>query len=524
MDTPATDEPRLLGDEGDPEWKEKVSLQGGTDRCLSEHPELPPVITRQPFTSSSSSSSLLIMPSGGDRSKGDHLSRDGGCSNYRNILSFMPSRDENEEEDRSTDGYSVSSSYFDLMDFQASNWIKAMDVPAFGFAAFAIISAITHPILFLAGAATAFGTATAVGAGYDFLSFFCMRPSRDEVMDAEATAPLPQQHDTVGDAAKVEEEPPAEYSASSALPSFPQSTFQLEAVLSRTEDLPENWVEQHYPKLEQNTIAGYSFVGLNVVQFFIVFFADDAPYNFYEFQRRRGDEDIKYGSWKEVQHTVQSLSMHPEAQSKMDDNSYKFFTRKLHFKAKTNNSFIGPAFATTTKIQRFLIISKCQAVLESKTTLADIPFAERFFLMERWIINAQKEDDRYVTTCSMSSQVFFTQSCPFESQIRTKSSKAVKEIAKAWCEMATEALKLAEKSKSRRLQEEQNEFFEEKKESPSFEKQSQVDTSFEVEREANRCIVSNDDGVLSVVEGEPLRKRRGSSIHRALSSLVGKRP
>lgn len=103
-----------------------------------------------------------------------------------------------------------------------------------------------------------------------------------------------------------------------------------------------------------------------------------------------------------------------------------------------------------------LLVSKGLCILESKTTLADIPFADRFFVIERWIIRATKEEGWYLATCSASSQVLFHKGgCPFEGQIRSKSNSTLRDIGRAWCTMATEALKLTEQTKRKRLQREE---------------------------------------------------------------------
>lgn len=151
------------------------------------------------------------------------------------------------------------------------------------------------------------------------------------------------------------------------------------------------------------------------------------------------------------------LSLHPSAATSIQDlqqqSIHSLQQRVISFKAKTN-SFFGPPYASTTKTQRILIGSKKWAVLESKTLLSDIPFCDRFIVMERWVIEAEKHHDDHIYTCSVSSscQVIFTKSCPFEYQIRTKSETALKDVGVAWSAMAQQALKLAEKNRVMRQQ------------------------------------------------------------------------
>jgi hypothetical protein len=124
----------------------------------------------------------------------------------------------------------------------------------------------------------------------------------------------------------------------------------------------------------------------------------------------------------------------------------------LNFRAKTN-SYFGPPYATTTKVQRALCASKRLLVLESKTTLADIPFCDRFFVMERWVVTSEKTiDGQYHATLSISAQVFITKKCPFESQIFAKSQETILDIAQQWTIMAQEALKLTEEARRKRIE------------------------------------------------------------------------
>jgi len=67
-------------------------------------------------------------------------------------------------------------------------------------------------------------------------------------------------------------------------------------------------------------------------------------------------------------------------------------------------------------------------------------------------VTAEKLDGRYVAHVTASCEVIFLESCPFEQQIKTKSTSTIADIVKSWCTMATEALKLTEKAKLNRLQ------------------------------------------------------------------------
>ena len=118
----------------------------------------------------------------------------------------------------------------------------------------------------------------------------------------------------------------------------------------------------NYPSLKNTVIQDQCFVGLNVAEFFRVFFSDHAPYNFQEFNVKRGDRNITYRTWTPVifdpSHRLQQnepLSMRPDAKTttapattttKTESSLYcdyhSYQTRTLNFQAKTNNGLLGP--------------------------------------------------------------------------------------------------------------------------------------------------------------------------------------
>jgi hypothetical protein len=374
----------------------------------------------------------------------------------------------------------ASSAYFDQTDFNSMIWMQAMDAPTFGLAVIALTTVITHPILFMAGAIAALGTATAVGASYDLLEGplrrwmpcgdstavtvcgqTCTETSTQVDDVAEETVAITptelviKQYQDVADEATVESsttEDPADVQESNRQQNHHHQGILSEATIITLDDaLPDDCVDEYYPPLKNQVVQDVEMLGLNTVQFFRVFFANAAPYNFLEYQKKRGDIDITYGLWEDLTNEGPA-SLHPKATNRLpsDLGYHSFQERILKFRAKTN-SFIGPMYATTTKHQRILIVSKRCAVIESRTYLADIPYCDRFTVMERWVIKAIKEDGHYTARISTYCQVFFTKSCPFEGQIRSKSASTVSEVVKGWCVMAQEALKLTEQAKKDRI-------------------------------------------------------------------------
>jgi hypothetical protein len=341
-----------------------------------------------------------------------------------------------------------SAAYYDLSsDFDPSNWLKTMDATSWGIAAVALATAITHPLLFVAGAITCFTSVKAAGAGYEYFVDSSVAKWCCGWKPCESTCEKDFTNDDFTTASSTRS------SAHHPDPEVPVALAPSILLSPLSPDgsgvFPDDWVNSYYPKLETKVIEGESFVGLNALEFDRIFFADSAPYHFKEFQKKRGDQDIHYGKWENID-TTGGISLHPSAVERpLDRKPHSFRERVISFKAKTN-SFFGPPYATTKKRQRMLIVSKRLAVLESKTSLEDIPFCDRFFVMERWVVEADK-DELYTAHLSTSMQTIFTNSCPFESQIRSKSGSTIWEVGHTWCKMAQQALLLAEQAKLDRL-------------------------------------------------------------------------
>ena len=433
-----------------------------------------------------------------------------------------PNNRSNDDADSVTSG-----AYFDPVDLAPSNWKKAISMgPTFGFALVALAAILVNPVIFMAGA-FAFGTLHAAGMGYGYctagaadanniagntrtktsLSSSEIAASWEQVLLSICYKELP-----VEEAEKVIAESKETSAATASLPELkedpavlsnslilaPPTTSALTKGVSdntspgiasidqqheiapaerlmpthlnvEAKPLTKEDVEQVYPSLENMVVKDVSFPGLHAIEFFRVFFADDAPYNFMELQKQRGDLDIHYDQWKPLGMEDPIMLHHDTSQhhstvaaAAVDHQSRKssFQGRVLTFKAKTNN-FVGPLYANTRKTQRILLHHKTHIVMESRTDLKDIPFCDKFYVLERWIIRAEKVQDgstyKYVSTLTASSEVVFTQSCSFAGQIRSKSASTIKDLVKCWCSMAKEALKLTEQRKTLRLQHEQEE-------------------------------------------------------------------
>lgn len=148
--------------------------------------------------------------------------------------------------------------------------------------------------------------------------------------------------------------------------------------------------------------------------------------------------------------------MHPQApSSEIPQHSLTSYERTLSFKTLTK-SYFGPPYAYAFKKQR-IHVHKRLMILESRVELKDIPFCDRFFVLERWILHSPKSKERKLSFLNVHSQVFFTQQCTFEPQIRTKSLSTLKDILTSWCQMAQQVLEITIKHKLERERRRQDE-------------------------------------------------------------------
>ena len=148
--------------------------------------------------------------------------------------------------------------------------------------------------------------------------------------------------------------------------------------------------------------------------------------------------------------------------------------RILKFNTLTK-SYFGPAYAKAVKTQRVTQLSENILVIEHVTQLMDILFSDRFRVIERWVVDAVKNDAAkrstsatdgediigqraegtgdalYTCRLSVHAEVDMLKSCSWEAQIRKRASETFTEVATEWCKSATVALKATEKQKQKRL-------------------------------------------------------------------------
>ena len=366
--------------------------------------------------------------------------------------------------------------HFDNSDFMPSNWTGAAEyIPPLGMAVVAGGLLFMAPIVFVGGiltACTALGAVHAAQASYER----CFQGKMSDVYEDDKETS--QQHQTpsmetsrnammqdktvinmatVGDSSSGVKPEASTSSQATEVISTHSRLLQDPSMLETCEQALE-WVNHYYPPLAFKNVDNLEFKGLNALEYFDVFLADDAPYTFEEIQKKRQDKNIRYGKWENLTGVTQPSLVAAAATiiSPKHEEETKYHhhlkERVLNFDAKTNNGFLGPPYATTTKVQRCLVANKRLVVVESKTTMSNIPFSDRFYVLERWLITSQKRDDQYVSTMSVSCQVVFSKPCSFESFIVSKSQETVTEIAKKWNEVVQKALQRTEEARRERLQ------------------------------------------------------------------------
>eukprot|EP00980_Cylindrotheca_fusiformis_P027999 scaffold22575_cov141-Cylindrotheca_fusiformis.AAC.30 len=357
-----------------------------------------------------------------------------------------------------------STNYFSQEDFVG--W-QSSYIPPMGFAVFlGGLVVVVHPVLWVAGALTAVGTVKVCLANDDICGeglFSKFKEQKEEPVRRETQqnetkqtetkrlllpSPIVEGNATADESSKKEviagKTEDVQQGTSSIQPpkTGPQHPSELE-----TPQEALDWINLHYPPMTECAKENVTLAGLNALEFFDVFFANDAPFTFAELQRKRQDKNIEYGKWQELEN-IQQASLHPKSAESVDIAMQE---RILTFKTKTN-SFFGPPYANATKKQRALVASKKLLVLEATTILKEVPFCDRFYITERWIVTAEKVDQVYHSSLSIYYEVIFKESCPFESQIVSSSKKTFLEIANTWITMARQALKLTEEARTKRLE------------------------------------------------------------------------
>lgn len=304
---------------------------------------------------------------------------------------------------------SDESSILTLSDYSPATWSKIVSygVPTVGIA----FLAVAHPLLFLAGAGLFFG----VGGAYANVSVpdcvaICgrsaTRGANESCKNIDSDPVLPHQV-TIATVVSADFSEDLE-NRDDVMPAEPQgSTYETPVSI---------------PPPLSNMIVEEVFVSLHAKDFFHIFFGDDAPFSFKDFQKQRGDIDISYSAWG------------------------KSRQRTLLFKTPTRTPFLGPTHAQATKTQVLVVNSKSCVVMEATTSLDDIPYSDRFEVCEQWVFTSTPEK---ICTLRVTAQVNFSKPCPFQSQIETKTSATLRDVLSSWRDMAQKALILTEKKRRR---------------------------------------------------------------------------
>eukprot|EP00535_Pseudo-nitzschia_heimii_P000709 CAMPEP_0197181480 /NCGR_PEP_ID=MMETSP1423-20130617/5752_1 /TAXON_ID=476441 /ORGANISM="Pseudo-nitzschia heimii, Strain UNC1101" /LENGTH=634 /DNA_ID=CAMNT_0042631735 /DNA_START=262 /DNA_END=2166 /DNA_ORIENTATION=+ len=497
----------------------------------------------------------LVAPSKTDTTSSTRTTKLEDRQNETEILSLVldyssdidvPKSCDNETCSVSSSTSSVLSRYFEPTDFLPWEelYSKAEYAPHVGFAMVAGGFAFLHPFVFFAGVVTAVGALRAAGATYEYaiclqqkgntkvldgdgsniddLIIPCdclpnalgfnrsnnngttLSPIHAESGDADSLPPLANSCSTCSTNASTIGELSNDAKTKVLLSNIPGSTVpavikpfpEIQQTREETFD-PTRWVEENFSTLPIVALQNVEFRGLNANEFFNVFFADDAPFGFPAFHLLRRDKEVQYSSWKSG--VTSKKPIPPSVASK---------EREVQYHAKTN-SFLGPAYAPTKKIQQAYFVSKKMLIIEIRMTLHDIPFSKQFYLIERWMIDGSRSGDggsrsnlksaglsrkknknrdihdsdgksstkasSHCVYLTVSSRVHFTEECPFESAVRKESAKQVCEISKCWNAMAQAGLKRTEESRRKRLRQRMEEEERAQQISPTSDLQNQIE-------------------------------------------------
>lgn len=204
--------------------------------------------------------------------------------------------------------------------------------------------------------------------------------------------------------------------------------------------------EEHFPKLDHHIISDRVFDGLKATECFELFFDDEAPFSFSQFQETMGDVNISYEKW--IENDMPQQSFHPNS-SLPCEHITKQLSRVTTFRTLTK-SYFGPAYAEAKKVQIASFFSEDMLVMENKTILSGIPFGDKFFVLERWVL--ETKDDKNSMLNASVQVCMLTSSCPFEGQIRKKSLQGCTDMFTLWTRSATEALELTKQEKQKAIE------------------------------------------------------------------------
>lgn len=350
--------------------------------------------------------------------------------------------------------------YYEKTDFSKKNWAEESNntqrnYPMCGATALATATVISHPLIFVAGAATAVwivGLYHTVDHGYNYFS-----GDQESVNDTFLGVPdeVPLRATTT-----QQHEHSPQSSQTSTIPNPPshetQTTKQEKSSRDRTREYHitlRDIIKTNFPPLKVKVATGVPFMGLNAEEFFDVFFSDKAPYSFEAFQKTRGDVDIKYSNWETaIDDSFPNMLAHKSYNVPLPRINEK--ERKCTFRTLTK-SYFGPAYASASKVMKFTTVGKNLLVLDARTKLSGIPYGDRFYVEERWVIESVKDcsvKDKaiYSSKLSVYVEVKMIKKFPGEQQIKKKTLSTMTEMLDAWCQRATAALHLAEMERKKR--------------------------------------------------------------------------
>eukprot|EP00816_Leptocylindrus_hargravesii_P011591 CAMPEP_0196809854 /NCGR_PEP_ID=MMETSP1362-20130617/9731_1 /TAXON_ID=163516 /ORGANISM="Leptocylindrus danicus, Strain CCMP1856" /LENGTH=476 /DNA_ID=CAMNT_0042184661 /DNA_START=298 /DNA_END=1728 /DNA_ORIENTATION=- len=327
--------------------------------------------------------------------------------NYKNY-SDMPEAYLKLHQSTDKSEHSAEECFFDTIN---KNQIEATA----GLAALTSAALVVHPVLFLAGVMWAVGLYKSAEAGVVYFNDETFKRIFwwDEEQPSEAETNEEKLVRLQQVKAEVEKEIKMEKSGSFDVDDG--ATTQTDASSTSTSTEDDIAIENLPRFVRTEQLAG------NITGFLECLIYDE-QFNV-RFQAKQGDDEIVYTKWES------------KTESQM--------SRKITFKTLTK-SYFGPAYANATKTQHIHFFRgngkartddpECDAVIiDSVTKLKDIPYAEKFWVTERWVL---RPVDQHNFTVDFSFEVYFTRKLKIQELIVGKSAQKVKEITKLWVKAA----------------------------------------------------------------------------------------
>eukprot|EP00347_Sterkiella_histriomuscorum_P016954 403351216 len=165
---------------------------------------------------------------------------------------------------------------------------------------------------------------------------------------------------------------------------------------------------------------------LTINQFYERFFADQAPFGFDVFSAKMDRKDIQLELWNN------SSASTLDGKPCLDNKPQRWLRSILAVK--------GVPFLSQTRHQKHFKIDhndQQSLVIEMQNKSLDIPYADCFYIEEKWWIISEKPNANKCVL-RVAINIVFVKSTLFKSRITSKTQEGMKENIENWCKLAQE--------------------------------------------------------------------------------------